>query len=803
MGREVPEPIPLQRRFSRMALTIALAPLLTVAAVGAPEDIRLVRDGAPQAAIVDGGTPEGSRSAAGELQKYIQLMSGAELPIIAKPGAGQPNVFVGGEAAFERLAQTPEGLGLGRDGFVIRSVDNDLVLAGARNIATLYAVYDFLEEDLGCHWFWPGGVGEVVPKSPDISTRRLDRVERPSFRIRWVGRQDWALKNRMNVQTGEPDGFNIHWFVHTWLALVPPAEYADEHPEYYSEIGGERLDPRGPRRVNLCTTNADVARAAARTIDRVMAEDPATDMISVDPEDTQQFCQCEQCRARYEDPDIPYELRNSRRVFDFTNQVADLVAQKHPGLIIKTIAYHSYVRPPADAAWRPRDNVAIQFCRFMCHTHALADDTCPPNQGFDAWYGQWRERTHSVLFYEYYWKVSWVGLPWPINRMLRADLPRFRDDGLLGIATQFSSNYATNGLGYWLAAKLLWDADVDVDALLGTYYNAFFGEAAPHVRTYYETLDRAAETSGVHLADQRPYADILVLFTPDLIHKLDAHLRAAQNAAETDEVRERVRMLQSAMQYTRLVQEYLAALEGAMAGPGETLWGGLLAQRIDDAKAVGGPLAQGIRDFLALPENADALDQPNNYTDLLLRPEGAVRQLFGGQEGEIAFTRRQWLETWGRGPVTRELAERFAIWVYGNDLDYVDGQAEHVLSLRGPDGEWEVVGGVGTAEANGDGRNVCFALPGLESARYLGNASLQIRFANTPGGPYASHVYGIWLMPDEPGLTPQEATRRVEEAIESVREASLGFTEYGYSGLLSEEDAPELVPMEVVLVGGR
>jgi hypothetical protein len=777
----------------------ALAALLGVASTVSSQPLYLTRDGAPEAVIVDGGTPEGCRSAAEELRHYIQLMSGAELGIAADPVAGKPNVFVGGRTAFERLAQTPEELGLGREGFVVRTVGSDLVLAGARNISTLYAVCDFLEDDLGCHWFWPGELGEVVPRRPSIQVDRLDRIERPSFRIRWVGGQEWALKNRMNVGTGEPDGFNIHWFVHTWLNLVPPAQYADEHPEYYSEVGGERLDPKGARRVNLCTTNPEVAQAAARTIEEVMDERPATDMISVDPEDTQQFCQCEQCRAKYEDAQLPYELRNSRRVFDFTNQVAGLVAQEHPDLVIKTIAYHTYVRPPPDADWRPRDNVAVQFCRFMCHNHALGDGTCPHNQGFDAWYREWRGRTRNVLFYEYYWKVSWVGLPWPINRMLRADLPRFRDDGLLGIATQFSTNHATNGLGYWLASKLLWDADADVDALLETYYTEFFGEAAPHVRAYYDDLDRAAEASGVHLAEQRPYADILTLFTPDLIDRLDAHLRAAQAAAQGDQVRERVRMLQSGMQYTRLVVDYLRAIQSAAGGPGDTLWAGALANRMDEVKATGEPLAEAIREFLLLPGNADALDQPNNYTNLLLNPEGAVRQLFAGAEGEVALTKTQWLEARGNKPVAREVPERFAIWVYGNDLDFHDGRPEHALSLRGPDGEWEVVGGVGTAEANGDGRNVCFVVPGLESARYLGDVNLEIRFDNTPGGPYASHVYGIWLMADEPGLAPQEATRWVEEDIESVREASLGFTEYTYSGFLSEEDAAELVPMEVVV----
>ena len=600
----------------------------------------------------------------------------------------------------------------------------------------------------------------------------------------------------MNVGTGEPDGFNVQWFVHTWLKLVPPEEYADAHPEYYSEVGGKRLDPRGNRLVNLCTSNPEVAEAAARTIDRLVTENPSIDMVSVDPEDTQEFCQCAECQARYADPALPYEQRNSLRVFEFTNRVAELVAQKRPNLIIKTIAYHTYVRPPADPSWRPRNNVAIQFCRFMCHNHALADPTCPPNRGFDAWYREWLQRTDRVLLYEYYWKVSWLGLPWPINRMLRADLPRFHDDHLFGIAAQFSSNYATNGLGYWLAAKLLWDADADVEALLDTYYREFFAESAQPVRRYYEDLDRAAEASGVHLAEQRPYQEILTLFTPELVHDLDADLKQAADTARTDEVRQRVAMLQGAVTYSDLVRDYLATLREALGPRSKYPWSGMNPAGMQRAKALAAERAGAIREFLARPENAEALDQPNEYTELLLNPDSAARGLLAGKDGEVALTKPQWLAQTGGEAKPGPLPPTLSIWVYGNDLDFIDGKPEHTLSLKGPDGRWQIVGGVGNTEAIGDGRNACFVVSGLETARYLRGRDLELQFENTPGGPYASTVFAFWLMPDEAGLTPQEATRRVEADVDSVRAASAGFTEYGYAGFRSREEGPTTVHLE-------
>jgi len=100
-------------------LRLSLAVLLALLCAAARSDTELVRDGRPVAVIVDGGTPEGCRPAAAELRGYLKRMSGAELEIVSAPRANVPNVFVGGNAALERLGRTAEQLGLGRDGFVI------------------------------------------------------------------------------------------------------------------------------------------------------------------------------------------------------------------------------------------------------------------------------------------------------------------------------------------------------------------------------------------------------------------------------------------------------------------------------------------------------------------------------------------------------------------------------------------------------------------------------------------------------------------------------------------------------------
>lgn len=746
----------------------------------------LIVEGRPVATIVATPPAEG-RDPAAELNRVLEKMSGAGLPIAEKPAEGV-NVFVGGQAAFRRLGKRPDDLDLGREGFVIATVGDDLVLAGATNIATHYAVTAFLEEHLGCRWPWPDEIGEVIPERKTVRFGRINSLQRPDFRLRWIGRGEWALRNRMNVQTGEPDEFHVKWAVHTYMDLVPPDEYADEHPEFYPMVGGERVDPRktgNPRVHNLCVSNPLVAEAAARTIDRIVTQNPAIRMISVDPEDTQRFCECDECRA-LDEPRAPYERKNSKRVFTFTNRVAELVAKKHPDLLIKTIAYHSYVLPPKDPSIIPRDNVVIQLCRFEGHNYPLDDPQCPANAKFYQAYREWLERTHNLALYEYYWKVSWVGLPWPILSSLRADIPMFHRDGLVGVFTQWSTNFATNGLAYYVAAKLLWDSSLDVDAIVEDYHRALFQEAAGPMMKYTAILEEAAHTPGLVLAAQRPYGDILSVFTPQRLRRLDALLSQAEKLAKAEDVRRRLAAMRMAQEYAEMAQRYLATIRDLVEGK-PTTWYGDQPDVSKQADEAAGPIAAQIREFLAQPEAAYALDQPNGYIERMLKPRlvaDGLRSGFG-EDGGVRLTKPQWLRSEEGAKYAAKLADpqpkTFDLWLYGNDLDFVGGQPEHPVEMQRPDGEWQQVGAVGTAEMPGDGRNVCYVIPNISRNDFPGE-NLRVRISNPVGGPYGSRVFAVWLMPTGMESRAKAATARVQNDLYAVRASSAGFTELGYMG---------------------
>ncbi|MCK5802125.1 MAG: DUF4838 domain-containing protein, partial [Lentisphaeria bacterium] len=685
------------------------------------------------------------------------------------------------------------------EGFVISTRGAALVIAGPSRMGTINGVSAFLEEYLGVRWLWPGENGEVVPRLDTLRVGQAHSVQEPDFDIRGVGSGKWALVNRMNYRTREPDEFRLQWFVHSYLSLIPPATYLKSHPEYYAEADGARPDPEMDpaelkrKRLQICTSNPEVVTAAAQTIIGFLDRDPHIRMVSVDPEDSQgTFCQCDACRALGE-KDAPYEARNSRRCLLFANRVAKLVEKKHPKVLIKMIAYHTTVAPPLDPTLKPRDNVAIQFCRFMDHNHALQDPASVENRAYHRDYLAWRQRTPNILFYEYYYKVSWLHLPWPIVHTLKTELPYLHKQGLLGVISQYGRNPATHATGYYVAAKLLWDAERDVDALMTDFYQKAYGGAVTPMRDYHESIERAAIQSGIEIAQQLPYVEMLELFTPELLARLDQCIVNAHQTAVTPAETARIEMVAKGLAHTHRLIDYLRTVDEVRRSGRQSRWAGGGNDTLrKEAKRRAGAQAEAIRAALEEPGIRSVVGGMNTYLTRALRPDSIVNR-FTGKGGarntaEISLDKASWLKE-HPDAAPNPVPEQFDLWIYANDLDFVDGVPEHSLWVRTGEDKDVCIGRVGRKGSRGDRRTLCFKLTGLQ-ASLLEKGELQLKITNDPGGPYSSTLFAIYLMPPTPELTEVQAGEQIERDAEQVREQAFGFIELRRAGVKSTEVAP-------------
>ena len=145
----------------------------------------LVRDGLTEYRVVTSAAPTAANAlAARELAAYLARATGAEFAVVAEPDgpAGAVGLYVGRTAFAEKHGV--DFSSFGREESLLRTFGDDIVLCGGRPHGALYAVYDFLEKQLGCYWL--DEKTEVVPRVTELKVGRLKVRRQPAFWYRDV-----------------------------------------------------------------------------------------------------------------------------------------------------------------------------------------------------------------------------------------------------------------------------------------------------------------------------------------------------------------------------------------------------------------------------------------------------------------------------------------------------------------------------------------------------------------------------------------------------------------------------------------
>ena len=149
-------------RTKHIGVAVAVIVAFVQAAFG---EVRIARDGRAEAVIVvAANASEPVQHAGRELAHFLGEITGGEFEIVSEPNRSRSNIFVVPEAGLRaRRARARE---LGSDGIVIRTVGNNLFLSGGAPRGVLYAVYTFLEDELGCRWW--SSKASTIPRKPTI-----------------------------------------------------------------------------------------------------------------------------------------------------------------------------------------------------------------------------------------------------------------------------------------------------------------------------------------------------------------------------------------------------------------------------------------------------------------------------------------------------------------------------------------------------------------------------------------------------------------------------------------------------------
>ena len=469
--------------------------------------------------------------AAQELAQTLEKISGSRPTITSEPESGSAKtIYLGRSAKVDAMLRNVDWDKLGTDGIVIRRVGKDLVLSGGRPRGTLFAVYTFLQDSLGCRWWAPGA--ESIPARAKIEWGKIvprNVVYRSPFDFRLITAEGtgrpFSFKLRLNgtdMPQFDPDGGSI------LNHLLPGRKYFADHPEWYAYIpetggegtvgndveaeGGEYSWTNGLKYVKETRTEA-MYQAALRSHrlpwQACMTSPGALQQVTVNvlanlaeqydsweyppkvvwivQQDGRWMCHCDRCMKL-----IQQEGSRSAAWVRFLNAVARRVEKEYPDVRIGMHAYLHTIKPPRTI--RPHDNVLI-YMALLDRDHKTPLGQLPDLGPYAA---EWARISQNTWLWDYTANFRNYLVPHP-NHLVHGDTIQYcAKIGFNGIRYQGSHGTLTElvHMRNWVISQLLWDPRQDTRLLVEEFLQGYYGPAAPHLMTYLDTLHEVIRRDG-------------------------------------------------------------------------------------------------------------------------------------------------------------------------------------------------------------------------------------------------------------------------------------------------------------------
>ncbi|MFO1006909.1 MAG: DUF4838 domain-containing protein [Planctomycetaceae bacterium] len=511
----------------------------------------IVKNGEPQAEIVIAEDPARmTKLAARELQIHLVKMSGAKLPIVTKRHKEKVAIYVGRSRLTDALGLATEGLKHGAfrmvsgpDWLAFLGPDQDFVPTEpwgrsrsreetarvngewdkitsdnlwnpARDLhfryhpdldvwdqddaGTFNAVTEFLR-GLGCRWFAPGELGEVIPRKQTILLPDVNRTVTPDFAVRrfvyyteHTGIGDKAL---WNLRLGLNHGTEIVGFpqiCHGMKFVIKREEMKRAHPEMYLLRNGQRdtthKEDGVPNLLSPMVFDKQVKYA------RAMFDHFHEPMLNIDLVDGYGG-------LTSDDPAWMAQLTPARgwngsmsdHVWGYLNRVALELYRSHPDRLVSALAYSAYTLPPENIA-QMSPNLALIETR---HRQDFWDEALwNERRALRAeWLKKLPSRKYITWDYSTNSRPDQVGRPVYYTRQTARDLKELKGVSLgeqieiythpAGKESAFGyDELAVEHLNLYLAARFYWDVDQDVNAILDDYFHSYYGTAAEAMRDF-------------------------------------------------------------------------------------------------------------------------------------------------------------------------------------------------------------------------------------------------------------------------------------------------------------------------------
>ena len=420
-------------------------------------------------------------NAVDDLQRCVKVQSGAVLPVKVKTT---------GPAILLRVADPGAGDKL-YDSYRLRTDGANVIIEAKTPEGLRNGVYGLLTDHLDCHWFQPKQLGEeiIIPRDRAVRLPALNEVKGSKWLsaagASWGVPPEWNMRNRAIINRGRMS------FGHSWENYINNTLYPqDKFPQYYARDRQGKI--RNPAYSNFCSTNPEVIEIVAKKVNAFFADNPDAIVTSLDPNDYAPLCLCDDCLALDKKYGQTREdgTQVADRLLHFSNEIYQRLEPRFKDKHLGILVYGFQMDLPKSAKGHARH--AGMICNMTWeydHSRPFTDPTSERNRVFNNLVKGWGSAIPDLGFYDYYGHFFFFG-PWGMVQKMREDLPALHELGGTFVVPEAQPIFAAQGLNLYIADRLFWDLDADVDLLMEEFFTKYYGPAADPMRDYWLAIER-------------------------------------------------------------------------------------------------------------------------------------------------------------------------------------------------------------------------------------------------------------------------------------------------------------------------
>lgn len=449
--------------------------------------------------------------AAKELQYFFREATGISLPIETEGEvfiSGTKYLSIGNTSLRDACGTSFDYDTLGYNGYKIDTYNQSVIMSGFGKQGTLYAVYEFLHQAFNWETYGPDcivydkGVKELalsdynITDVPDIPWRQVtsglltDMTY--SRRLRY---------NNVNEIMGYPGGW-----CHNTFHAVKPEIYLAEHPDWYARdkegniIGGELVSSQiGNGQICYTCDDPELLEVAANSLIAWLEESPDVENIMFSHQDTNDWCECADCTESY----LKYGT-HAAAVIQFVNKLRRKLdpwcEETGRNIVLSFFAYlqtedapvklenGKYV--PIDETVVCDDGVGVMYAPIGADYSKSFSD--PSNSAEYNNFSKWGVLSNKLYLWSYQTDFHSYLCPYNTFNSMQSIYKLAYLNNTFWILDQQQSYQnnctAFNILKYYLASKLAWNVNVDLNELIDNFFENYFGLASKPMRQLFEEL---------------------------------------------------------------------------------------------------------------------------------------------------------------------------------------------------------------------------------------------------------------------------------------------------------------------------